>query len=210
MTPFTIPLFPLSLVVFPDSKYPLHIFEDRYKKMLNRCLSSGEGFGIAAQIRDEISKVGTHVKVSEIMKEYENGESDIIVHGLRRIVIIEYHQHQDGYFEALVEPYNDLKEISINQFAVEELRIKFKEIIEKVNFKIEDSFWINYLKNPKKSFKIAEKSGLTLTQQQKLLSIQDENKRVDYLREHFEKLEEQIEKNSVMKTIILGDGYINS
>lgn len=206
----TLPLFPLQLVVFPDSKYPLHIFEERYKRMIRRCRENGEGFGIAAQIGTEISKIGTHVRISDTLKEYENGESDIVVHGIRRIVILEYHQHPDGYYEALVEGYNDLTQDNINEFAVEELKKKFKEIISKVNFEIEDSFWINYIKNPNKSFKIAEKSGLSLTQQQKLLTLQDENKRIDYLREHFNNLEKQIDKSTAIKGIILGDGYINN
>jgi len=210
MTTTKIPLFPLSLVVFPDSKYPLHIFEERYKKMIRRCRENDEGFGIAAQIGADISKIGTHVKISETLKEYDNGESDIIVHGIRRIIILEYHQHPDGYYEALVETYNDLNEVSVNEYAVEELKNKFKEIIEKVNFRIEDSFWINYIKNPIKTFKIAEKSGLTLTQQQTLLTIQDENKRVEYLRKHFNNLEKQIKKSVALKGIILGDGYINN
>jgi len=205
-----IPLFPLSLVVFPESKYPLHIFEERYKRMLRRCRSTGEGFGIAAQIGTDISKVGTYVKVSEILKEYESGESDIIVHGTNRIVILEYHLNPDGYYEALVENYGDITESIINDSAVEELKDKFKEIVGKVNFKLEDAFWNNYLKNANKSFKIAEKSGLSISQQQKLLTLQDENERVNYLLNHFEKLEGQIEKSSALKEIILSDGYINN
>lgn len=210
MTTSTISLFPLSIVVFPDSKYPLHIFEERYKKMIHRCRENNVGFGIVAQIGTEISKIGTHVKISETLKEYNNGESDIVVHGIRRIIILEYHEHPDGYFEARVEGYNDLNEVFVNEYAVEELKNKFKEIIEKVNFKIEDSFWINYIKNPIKTFKIAEKSGLTLTQQQTLLTIQDENKRIEYLWNHFNNLEKQIEKSVTLKGIILGDGYINN
>ncbi len=155
-------------------------------------------------------KLGPTLKYLSTLKEYDNGESDIVVHGIRRIIILEYHEHPDGYFEARVEGYNDLNEVSVNEYAVEELKNKFKEIIEKVNFKIEDSFWINYIKNPIKTFKIAEKSGLTLTQQQTLLTIQDENKRIEYLWNHFNNLEKQIEKSVTLKGIILGDGYINN
>ncbi len=46
----TIPIFPLNLVVFPDSKYPLHIFEERYKILLQKCLTDNSGFGIVASI----------------------------------------------------------------------------------------------------------------------------------------------------------------
>lgn len=41
-----VPLFPLNLVLFPGQNLPLHIFEDRYKEMLHRCLDKQEPFGI--------------------------------------------------------------------------------------------------------------------------------------------------------------------
>jgi uncharacterized protein len=40
-------LFPLNAVLFPGAALNLHIFEARYKQMINECLESGEGFGVA-------------------------------------------------------------------------------------------------------------------------------------------------------------------
>jgi Lon protease-like protein len=40
-------LFPLNSVLFPGAVLNLHIFEARYKQMINECLESGEGFGVA-------------------------------------------------------------------------------------------------------------------------------------------------------------------
>lgn len=40
-------LFPLNAVLFPGATLNLHIFEARYKQMINECLASGEGFGVA-------------------------------------------------------------------------------------------------------------------------------------------------------------------
>jgi Lon protease-like protein len=210
MNSSTIPIFPLSLVVFPESKYPLHIFEEKYRRMVRRCLSNGEGFGIVAQIRKELSKVGSYVRVADILTEYENGESDIIVQALNRFILIEYHIHPDGYYEALIDNFPDLGNVIINQNSLEELKEKFEMVIDKVNFKLEDTFWKNYLNSRNKSYKIAEKSGLSLEQQQNLLSIRDENKRINFLVNHLENLEKQIEKGIALKDIILGDGYINN
>ena len=42
-----IPLFPLpNLVLFPHVAVPLHIFEERYKLMINRCIDQSEVFGV--------------------------------------------------------------------------------------------------------------------------------------------------------------------
>lgn len=42
----TIPLFPLNVVLFPEGRLPLHIFEDRYKLMVQRCIDSDSIFGV--------------------------------------------------------------------------------------------------------------------------------------------------------------------
>lgn len=46
-TGLRIPIFPLNAVLFPYAVLPLHIFEPRYLKMVDHCLETGEGFGVA-------------------------------------------------------------------------------------------------------------------------------------------------------------------
>jgi Lon protease-like protein len=41
-----LPLFPLNTVLFPGMVLPLHIFEDRYKLMIRRCLDEDRPFGV--------------------------------------------------------------------------------------------------------------------------------------------------------------------
>src|SRR5206468_11650777 len=41
-----LPLFPLHTVLFPGMALPLHIFEARYRLMINECLSASTPFGI--------------------------------------------------------------------------------------------------------------------------------------------------------------------
>ena len=45
-TTTTLPLFPLSLVLFPGMTLPLHVFEERYKRMINLCLREARDFGV--------------------------------------------------------------------------------------------------------------------------------------------------------------------
>jgi Lon protease-like protein len=44
--PAGLPLFPLDLVLFPTMLLPLHIFEERYKEMVDRCVRESIPFGI--------------------------------------------------------------------------------------------------------------------------------------------------------------------
>ncbi|MFM8593581.1 MAG: LON peptidase substrate-binding domain-containing protein, partial [Chloroflexota bacterium] len=44
--PETLPLFPLNTVLFPDMLLPLHIFEERYRRMLRERLEADPVFGV--------------------------------------------------------------------------------------------------------------------------------------------------------------------
>ena len=60
MLPPTIPIFPLpNVVLFPNVFLPLHIFEPRYREMVERCLEEGSPFGMVyVDDQDELSDVG--------------------------------------------------------------------------------------------------------------------------------------------------------
>jgi len=205
-----IPIFPLALVIFPNSKYPLHIFEERYKILINKCLANNSGFGIVSRIGDTISEVGVYVEIADVTKIYESGESDIIVAGKWRFKRLDLEMHPDGYYLSDVNKINDknaVADLNYNLFFA--LKQRVQEMLKLVNFNVNQGFWENLEKTSLKSFKIAEKSGLSILQQQELLTIQSENKRLSYLLEHFDKLEEKLDKNRATRELILGDGYLN-
>ena len=204
----TIPIFPLNLVVFPGSKYPLHIFEERYKFLLQKCLKENSGFGIVAFINKRISDVGVYVKVTNITKTYINGDIDIVVQGLERFLINTTSLHQDGYYIAKVEKYDD-ENIMLDGRIINELQTEFERIIELANYKLEEAFW-NNLKNVKlKSYKIAEKSGLNYEQQQELLILNNENERLNYLINYFTSIKDKVSSAEAVKKIIVNDGFLN-
>jgi len=204
----TIPIFPLDLVVFPDAKYPLHIFEERYKILLQKCLTHNSGFGIVASIDKRISDVGVYVKVTQILKTYLNGELDIVVQGVERFLINSTSLHPDGYYVADVEKYDD-ENIMIDPRLNDELKSEFEEIVELANYKLEDAFWNNLNSAKLKSYKIAEKSGLTYEQQQELLILKNENERLSYLINYFILIKDKVDKAETVKRIIMNDGYLN-
>jgi ATP-dependent Lon protease len=203
-----IPIFPLKLVVFPNSKYPLHIFEPRYKKMINKCLEDDSGFGIVASVGKKISDVGVYVKISDILKKYQNGELDIIVTGINRFVIKNTILNQDGYYISEIEKYDDnINEINFS--LVEELQNEFEEIIELANYRLEENFWKRLSESQTKSFNIAEKSGLSFEQQQELLILRNENERINYLINYFEAIKLKLTNAETLKKIIMNDGYLD-
>lgn len=205
-----IPIFPLALVVFPNSKYPLHIFEERYKILINKCLANSIGFGIVSKIGDTISEVGVYVEVANVTKIYESGELDIVVAGKWRFKRTDLEMHRDGYYLSEVNKIKDHdadSDFNYNLFFA--LKQRVQEMLKLVNFNVNQGFWDTLEKTNLKSFKIAEKSGLSILQQQELLNFRSENKRLSYLLDHFEKLEQKLELNKQTREIILGDGYLN-
>ena len=74
-----IPVFPLSAVVFPGEEFYLHIFEPRYKQLVNEARIDGTVFGIPYVDKGENQGLGVLVKVKTVFSEYPNGEMDIAV-----------------------------------------------------------------------------------------------------------------------------------
>ncbi len=204
-----IPIFPLNLVMYPEALYPLHIFEERYKKLVTRCLDNTEGFGLVSKIDFDISDIGCYCTVYKILKRYEDGRYDILVRGEERIKIATTALHIDGYFEAKVIPFTDKVVIEEENQIYNAVKALFKGVLEKAEMKLESGFWSNLEKTGHKSFKFAEKSGLKIEQQQELLSLQSESERLDYLYKHLKKIEGILNKSLIFKDIIEGDGYIN-
>ena len=205
-----IPIFPLNLVVFPFSKYPLHIFEEKYKKLIIDSISANDGFGIVSMFDNRLSEIGCFVKIDEIIKTYDNGSMDIIIKGYDRFKILNTEIGFDNdYSKSTIIPFYDEETVLINSNNVSKLIDKFKNIVDYTELSLSESYWRNLNNTIFKSFKIAEKCGLTLNQQQDLLMLQNENSRIEYLLNHFRNIDNYIENTKEMKNLILNDGYIN-
>jgi Lon protease-like protein len=102
-------LFPLGLVLLPGEVVPLHIFEDRYKKLIGERLEGGE-FGIVLAEEDSVRECGTTARVVRLIEEMDDGRMNILVEGDRRFRIVEVFTPGDqeaDYLTAAVEYYRD-------------------------------------------------------------------------------------------------------
>ncbi len=79
-----IPLFPLNVVLMPGTPLPLHIFEERYKQMVDECLESGAEFGMVLADESGTRQVGCTAKIVELVQRYDDGRMVILVEGARR------------------------------------------------------------------------------------------------------------------------------
>ena len=86
----TIPMFPLNMVLLPGETKTLHIFEERYKQLVADCLDNEAHFGIPFMHQKSMGDYGIEVKISNVIKLYENGELDIAIEAIRVFKIIEF------------------------------------------------------------------------------------------------------------------------
>jgi Lon protease-like protein len=109
-----LPLFPLDVVLFPGEDLPLHIFEPRYRFMMNECIDQKTPFGIvlvrpnSEHLKEEPYSVGTIAKI-EVLDRLEDGRINLIARGLQRFRILELHRHKP-YLSGLVEILEDRDE----------------------------------------------------------------------------------------------------
>jgi Lon protease-like protein len=102
-------LFPLGIVLLPGEVVPLHIFEERYKKLVGERLEEGE-FGIVLVEDDAVRECGTTATVAQLIEELDDGRMNVLVQGERRFRIIQVHEPEDpetDYLTAEVEFYRD-------------------------------------------------------------------------------------------------------
>lgn len=77
--PSIIPMFPLTLLPLPGELIPLHIFEPRYKQLLEDAEATDISFGIFLNHACNASKLGALMKLESVIKRYASGESDIVL-----------------------------------------------------------------------------------------------------------------------------------
>jgi Lon protease-like protein len=105
----TIGLFPLGIVLLPGEVIPLHIFEERYRKLVSERLEEGE-FGIVLADEDTVRECGTTARVAQLVEELDDGRMNILVEGMRRFRIVEVLAPDDSeadYLRAEVDYYRD-------------------------------------------------------------------------------------------------------
>jgi ATP-dependent Lon protease len=97
-----IPLFPLDVVLFPGQAVPLHIFEPRYRQMTRYCIDSQSPFGIVYIHEGNLAQTGCSAMIVKILKEYEDGRTDILTAGQSAFRLLRTHDGKP-YLEADVE-----------------------------------------------------------------------------------------------------------
>lgn len=205
MTNF-IPIFPLSIVVYPGEDLNLHIFEPRYKQLIAECIALKKPFGIPAVIGNNMNELGTLVEITEVSKTYDNGEFDIKTKGQKVFRILEVIKEipEKLYSGAIVNYPKNVEQG--NRLLMEKV---IKAILElhkllKVtnNFKKpENELW---------SYDVAHHAGLSLDEEYEILGLMNELQRQEYLKRHLAKVLPVVAEMETLKEKIKLNGHFKN
>lgn len=202
MTNF-IPIFPLGIVVYPGEQLNLHIFEPRYKQLINECAESNKPFGIPSVIEDQVKNTGTLVKVVEISKVYDDGKLDIKTEGLEVFNILEViKQLPDKLYSGAIVNY-PANSLFGNRTLMQTIIATIRELHKLLNIskdfkKPDEEVW---------SYDVAHHAGLSLEEEYELLQLLHELQRQEYLKRHLKRVIPVIAEMESLKKRIKLNGH---
>ncbi|MBS1742685.1 MAG: LON peptidase substrate-binding domain-containing protein [Bacteroidetes bacterium] len=202
MTNF-IPIFPLNIVVYPGERLNLHIFEPRYKQLINECIQNKKPFGIPAVINNSIAEMGTLMEIREVTQQYENGEMDIKTEGVQVFKILEVIKElPEKLFSGAIVNYprnNHRGSSKLMQKVINGIREVHKTLGVSKDFSKPD--------HELTSYDVAHHAGLSIEDEYTLLGFLEELHRQEFLNRHLAKILPVMEKMDHLKDKIKLNGH---
>lgn len=173
-----LPIFELPVVILPGELLPLHIFEERYKRMIGHCLENAEPFGIV--FRNEAGtahRIGCMARVTEVLERFEDGRMNVVVAGEQPFKVLER-------FEAPDFPAGEVVPIEAGDEAEQEdpeaatvAREAFAQLVKRVSGEAPDAGELE----AENSYGIAARVELPPETKQALLELRSEPDRMRML-----------------------------
>lgn len=199
-----LPFFPLQTVFYPGETVPLHIFEERYKQLINDCRSEAVTFGIPVYINDRVD-YGTEVQLVEVVTTYENGSMDIVCVARQVFKVISFESEMEGkqYAGGVVQFLDSVNDGEARN--KEEVLKKIKELYELMGVSFDpipvDKF---------NTYMLAHKMGFSFDQEYELLKITKESERLAYILHHLTSTIGVLEQVDRTKAIIEMNGHFRN
>lgn len=199
-----LPFFPLQSVFFPGETVPLHIFEERYKQLINDCRQEAITFGIPVYINDSIG-YGTEVQLVEVVTTYEGGEMDVVCVARQVFKVLSFQHEMDGKLYAggeveLLESVYD---------APESQRATVLELLKEL-YDLMGVDFPNISLKKFNSYAFAHKMGLSFEQEYELLKLNRESERLTYIQRHLDGTIQVLDQINRTKEIIDMNGHFRN
>lgn len=196
-----IPLFPLQVVLFPETALPLHIFEPRYREMTAECLELRKAFGVVLAQEKGLARIGCTAEIAEVTRRYDDGKLDIMTVGQRRFEIASVDQERT-FLRGEVNFFQDERDSSTGAQRRNAVNLQ-KELFklagqEPGEIPTED---------PALSFHLAGSAPLDLEFKQNLLQMRSEGDRLAALIKYYETLLPRLRRGIALRQKASGNGH---
>src|SRR5687768_779971 len=202
-----IPIFPLSIVVYPGEELNLHIFEPRYKQLIEECAETNKPFGIPIVIKNHLNEMGTLVEIKEVTTKYENGEMDIKTRGSKVFRILEVIKEvPDKLYSGAIVNYPSNREDAGKRELMQRVINGIKELHRLL--KVTKEF--NKPEEQLVSYDLAHHVGLSLEEEYELLGLLQEVQRQEYLKRHLAKVLPVLAEMETLKEKVKLNGHFKN
>jgi len=204
VTTSLLPFFPLNLVAYPGETLNLHIFEERYRQLVNECMEENKTFGIPAFLDNRMPGCGTEMKVVALHERHPDGSMDISTEGIRVFRIETFDNPVAGKLYAggevtfLPEDTDLIRPLP-----------QLVELLEKLYSLLTTPVAYDVKQKPF-SFQVAHKAGLSLVDEYELLTIRRESARQQFLIQHLQKVIPIVAEMEHTKTRIRMNGHFKN
>ena len=185
----------------------LHIFEPRYKQLINECYTEGKPFGIPTVINNKLNEMGTLVRITEMVNTYENGEMDIKTQGVLVFRVLEMIRSiPDKLFSGAIVNYPENIEGPGKRELMQKVVKAIRELHRMLN--IEKDF--HKPDDELTSYDVAHHAGLSLEEEYELLGLFREEQRQEYLKRHLGKVLPVIAEMEILKERVKLNGHFKN
>jgi Lon protease-like protein len=160
-------LFPLPIVLVPTERIPLHIFEPRYRELVDECIELGEEFGFVLTTGDgAVHEIGTRARVAQVLDVLDDGSMNIIVEGGDRFRLLELTSGR-AFTTGVVEPVEDDDDDPPSSADAERALEIFRELAEVSDSEVD----VPGPYSPLLDFELAARVDFAVEAKQELLSM---------------------------------------
>jgi Lon protease-like protein len=176
MPALELPIFELPIVLLPGERIPLHIFEERYKRMVGTAIEHEEPFGIVLRDDDGARSIGCTARVDDVLEQFDDGRMNIVVSGEAPFKVLDRFESPE-YPTGEVELIGDTEVPPIDEGSAAAARETFAELAERATGERPDPEELDGAS----AYAIAARIELPPETKQQLLEMRDEDERMALL-----------------------------
>jgi ATP-dependent Lon protease len=212
-----LPVFPLPVVLFPSVPLPLHIFEPRYRQMLNDIRVTNNLFGVsyfdpstATNAQPPLGHVGCVAEVTET-QSFTDGRSNILTLGVVRYRLESYVERGDPYLVAKLSYFEDNEEdedvLTGPTKEVAEAFTRIAQAVRTINDERASLPDISDTEPQRLSFLVAAAMEIEADVKQELLELRSTFERLERLRGMLSQVVKGYEERARIHELAKGNGH---